>query len=87
MNIYMRGDPKKMVIPRLDIVHINCYFLKNRSFLDTSLMKYMHFIIYMSMLTLFYKFVIFSINLFFDHDICYFLKHSAGNTAHELRVL
>ena len=34
------------------------------------------------MLTLFYKFVTFSINLLlFDHGICYFLKYSAGNAA------
>ena len=43
--------------------------------------KYMFFIDHINILTLFYKFVTFSINLFlFDHGICYFLmKYSAGN--------
>ena len=43
-------------------------------------MKYMFFINYITMSTLFYKLVTFSINLlFFDHDICYVFKYSAGN--------
>ena len=48
--------------------------------------KYMFFINYSNILTLFYKFVIFSINLLlFDHSICYFLKYSAGNSGRNSR--
>ena len=35
---------------------------------------------HINILTLFYKFVAFLINLLlFDHGICFFLKYSAGN--------
>ena len=45
----------------------------------------MFFIDYINMLTLFYKFVIFSIDLLlFDHGICYFLKYSAGKPGFEV---
>ena len=44
----------------------------------------MFFSSYIDMLTLFYKFVTFSINLLlFDHGIFYFLKYSADNLAYD----
>ena len=48
---------------------------------------YKVFISYINVLTLFYKFVTFSINLLlFDHGICYFLKYSAGNPGRRLHT-
>ena len=90
INICMSGGvQKKRLLPpsRSDINQSNCYFLIKHSFLGTFPMKYMLFINYIKILTLFDKFITFltvSINLLlFDHDICYSLKYSAGNLARD----
>ena len=73
MNIYMGGDlQKKGLYLSRDQILMNLAVTFNETlFLDTSPMKYMLFINYINILTLFYKFAIFSINFLLFKIFCW----------------